>query len=253
MTGPVPILEVRDLSVRFGALLAVNEVSFAVQAGVITSVIGPNGAGKSTLFNLVSGAVRPRSGKVLLDGREVTGERPEQLVRRGLSRSFQITNVFPELTVRENLRLAAQVLEPRSKAFLPTHSSVRAQERVEELLRSFRLREREAELAGFLSHGEQRRLEIAVAAACRPRILLLDEPTQGMSHGDTQDTAALIREIGKEITILLIEHDIDLVMELSQHVMVMHQGRKLAEGSPADVRGDPAVEAAYFGKRHAAN
>jgi branched-chain amino acid transport system ATP-binding protein len=253
MTATVPILEVRDLSVKFGALRAVNEVSFAVQPGVITSVIGPNGAGKSTLFNLVSGAVRPLSGTVLLDGRDVTGERPEQLVRRGLSRSFQITNVFPELTVRENLRLAAQVLEPRARAFLPPASSVRAQERVEELLHSFRLGEREAELAGFLSHGEQRRLEIAVAAACRPRLLLLDEPTQGMSHGDTQDTAALIREIGKEITILLIEHDIDLVMELSQHVMVMHQGKKLAEGSPAAVRGDPAVEAAYFGKRHAAN
>jgi branched-chain amino acid transport system ATP-binding protein len=253
MSAALPILEVRQLTVKFGALLAVNEVNFAVQPGVITSVIGPNGAGKSTLFNLVSGAVRPRSGNVLLDGRDVTGERPEQLVRRGLSRSFQITNVFPELTVRENLRLAAQVLEPRTKAFLPTGSSTRTQERVEELLRSFRLGEREAELAGVLSHGEQRRLEIAVAAACRPRLLLLDEPTQGMSHGDTQDTAALIREIGKEVTILLIEHDIDLVMELSQHVMVMHQGKKLAEGSPAEVRGDPAVEAAYFGKRHAAN
>jgi branched-chain amino acid transport system ATP-binding protein len=253
MTAALPILEVRQLTVKFGALLAVNDVSFAVQSGVITSVIGPNGAGKSTLFNLVSGAVRPRSGSVLLDGRDVTGERPEQLVRRGLSRSFQITNVFPELTVRENLRLAAQVLEPRTKAFLPAGASTRTQERVEELLRSFRLGEREAELAGVLSHGEQRRLEIAVAAACRPRLLLLDEPTQGMSHGDTQDTAALIREIGKEVTILLIEHDIDLVMELSQHVMVMHQGKKLAEGSPAEVRGDPAVEAAYFGKRHAAN
>jgi branched-chain amino acid transport system ATP-binding protein len=253
MTATVPILEVRDLSVKFGALCAVNDVSFAVHPGVITSVIGPNGAGKSTLFNLVSGAVRPLSGTVLLDGHDVTGERPEKLVRRGLSRSFQITNVFPELTVRENLRLAAQILEERTKAFLPPASSVRTQERVEELLRSFRLGEREAELAGFLSHGEQRRLEIAVAAACRPRLLLLDEPTQGMSHGDTQDTAALIREIGKEITILLIEHDIDLVMELSQHVMVMHQGKKLAEGSPAEVRGDPAVEAAYFGKRHAAN
>jgi len=253
MTGAVPILEVCDLSVKFGPLMAVNDVSFAVRRGVITSVIGPNGAGKSTLFNLVSGAVLPRGGKVLLDGKDVTGERPERLVRMGLSRSFQITNVFPELSVRENLRLAAQVLEPRSKAFLPTRASALTLERVEELLASFRLTERQDELAGYLSHGEQRRLEIAVAAACRPKLLLLDEPTQGMSHGDTQDTAALIREIGKTVTILLIEHDIDLVMELSQHVMVMHQGKKLAEGSPQEVRGDPAVEAAYFGKAHAAN
>ncbi len=253
MTSTAPILEVRDLTVKFGALLAVNEVSFAVRRGAITSVIGPNGAGKSTLFNLVSGAIRPRSGTVLLDGRDVTGERPEMLVRRGVSRSFQITNVFPELTVRENLRLAAQVLEPRSKALLPTAASGRALQRVDELLHSFRLRGRESELAGFLSHGEQRRLEIAVAVACRPRLLLLDEPTQGMSHADTKDTASLIREISEEMTVLLIEHDIDLVMELSEHVMVMHQGRKLAEGSPAEVRGDPAVEAAYFGKGHAAN
>ncbi len=253
MTSSAPILEVRDLTVKFGTLLAVNEVSFAVRRGVITSVIGPNGAGKSTLFNLVSGAIRPRSGTVLLDGRDVTGERPERLVRRGLSRSFQITNVFPELTVRENLRLGAQVLEPRAKVLRHTAASARAQERVEELLRSFRLGGRESELAGCLSHGEQRRLEIAVATACRPRLLLLDEPTQGMSHGDTQETAALIREISREVTVLLIEHDIDLVMELSEHVMVMHQGRKLAEGSPAEVRGDAAVEAAYFGKAHAAN
>lgn len=253
MTAGVPILEVRDLSVKFGALLAVDEVSLSVRRGAITSVIGPNGAGKSTLFNLVSGAVVPRSGTVLFDGQDVTGARPERLVRMGLSRSFQITNVFPELTVRENLRLAAQVLESRSKAFLPTSASGLTQERVEELLSSFRLAEREDELAGYLSHGEQRRLEIAVAAACRPKLLLLDEPTQGMSHSDTQDTAALIREIGKAVTILLIEHDIDLVMELSQHVVVLHQGKKLAEGTPAEVRGNPAVEAAYFGKGHAAN
>ncbi len=253
MTAGVPILEMRELSVKFGALMAVDAVNLSVRRGAITSVIGPNGAGKSTLFNLVSGAVIPRSGKVLFDGQDVTGARPERLVRMGLSRSFQITNVFPELTVRENLRLAAQVLEPRSRAFLPTSASGLTQARVEELLRSFHLAEREDELAGYLSHGEQRRLEIAVAAACRPKLLLLDEPTQGMSHSDTQETAALIREIGRTVTILLIEHDIDLVMELSQHVVVLHQGRKLAEGTPAEVRGNPEVEAAYFGKGHAAN
>ncbi len=253
MTAPAPMLEVRDLTVRFGALLAVNEVSFAARRGHVTSVIGPNGAGKSTVFNLVSGAVRPHHGAVLFDGEDITRERPERLVRKGLSRSFQITNLFPELSVRENLRLAAQVLEPGSRAFLPARSSARAQERVDELLAQFRLGERAAELAGYLSHGEQRRLEIAVAVACRPKLLLLDEPTQGMSHGDTADTAALIRELARDVTILLIEHDIELVMELSDHIVVLHQGRKLAEGSPRDVRGDPVVEAAYFGKSHAAN
>lgn len=253
MTAAGHILEVQHLSVRFGALLAVDDVSFAARRGEITSVIGPNGAGKSTLFNLVSGAVRPRGGRVLFEGQDVTGERPERLVRRGLSRSFQITNVFPELNVRENLRLAAQVLEPPSRALLPVAASTRALERVEELLAAFRLGDRAADLAGYLSHGEQRRLEIAVAVACRPRLLLLDEPTQGMSQSDTEDTENLIRELGREVAILLIEHDIDLVMGLSQHVVVLHQGKKLAEGRPEVVRGDQAVEAAYFGKGHAAN
>ena len=253
MTAAAPILEVRDLSVRFGALLAVNDVSFAVERGRVTSVIGPNGAGKSTVFNLVSGAVRPLRGTVRFDGEDVTRERPERLVRKGLARSFQITNLFPELSVRENLRLASQVLEPRSAALLPARVSVRAQERVDELLRQFRLDDGAGKRAGHLSHGEQRRLEIAVAVACRPKLLLLDEPTQGMSHGDTADTAALIRDLAGDLTILLIEHDIELVMELSDHVIVLHQGRKLAEGTPRDVRADPAVEAAYLGKSHAAN
>jgi branched-chain amino acid transport system ATP-binding protein len=248
------ILEVRDLTARFGALLAVNGVSFAVQAGRITSIIGPNGAGKSTLFNLVSGAVRPHAGAVLFDGHDITGESPQRLARKGLSRSFQITNLFAELTVAENLRLAAQVLEPPSRALLPARSSTRAQARVDELLEQFALGDRAGDLAGFLSHGEQRRLEIAVAVACRPKLLLLDEPTQGMSHGDTVATAEMIAAIARDLTIVLIEHDIELVMSLSNHVIVLHQGRKLAEGPPAEVRGNPVVQAAYFGTHgHAAN
>jgi branched-chain amino acid transport system ATP-binding protein len=240
--------------VRFGPLVAVNEVSFAARRGHITSVIGPNGAGKSTLFILVSGAIRPHQGKVLFDGEDVTRQPPERLVRRGLSRSFQITNLFPELSVRENLRLAAQVLEPRGRSLLPPASSALTQARVDELLHRFHLGGRAGELAGFLSHGEQRRLEIAVAVASRPKLLLLDEPTQGMSHGDTQDTAALIRELARDLTIVLIEHDIDLVMNLSDHVVVMHQGRKLAEGAPQEVRGNPVVQTAYFGTgTHAAH
>ncbi len=242
-----PILEVRDLTVAFGPLVAVDRVSFAARRGHITSVIGPNGAGKSTLFNLVSGALRPAAGRVLFDGVDVTGQSPERLVRAGLSRSFQITNLFPELSVRENLRLAAQVLEPRRLALWPAGRSARAAARVEELLERFRLAPRAEEPAGTLSHGEQRRLEIAVAAASRPKLLLLDEPTQGMSHADTAETAAAIRELAALHTVLLIEHDIELVMELSDHVVVMHQGAKLAEGVPQAVRGDPRVQAAYFG------
>lgn len=240
-------IAIDNLSVNFGGLAAVSAMSFQAERGRITSVIGPNGAGKSTLFNLIGGAIRPTAGKVLLDGREVTGQAPEKLLAAGLARSFQITNLFFELSVLENLRLAAQVLEPASAALLPLGRSRKALDRAAELLDRFALSAKAGELAGNLSHGEQRRLEIAVALACRPRVLLLDEPTQGMSHGDTADTAEMIRRLAGEITVLLIEHDIGLVMSLSDHIVVMHQGRKLAEGAPAVVRADPAVQAAYFG------
>lgn len=240
-------IAIDNLCVNFGGLAAVSAMSFQAERGRITSVIGPNGAGKSTLFNLISGAIRPTAGRVLLDGREVTGQPPQRLLAAGLARSFQITNLFFELSVLENLRLAAQVLEAPSAALLPLRRSRQALDRAGELLERFALSAKAGELAGNLSHGEQRRLEIAVALACRPRVLLLDEPTQGMSHGDTADTAELIRGLAGEITVLLIEHDIGLVMSLSDHIVVMHQGRKLAEGAPAVVRADPAVQAAYFG------
>ncbi|NYZ13420.1 ABC transporter ATP-binding protein [Azospirillum sp. RWY-5-1] len=240
-------LSVRDLTVNFGALVAVNAMSFDAAPGRITSVIGPNGAGKSSLFNLISGAIRPTAGRVQLDGRDVTGQPPYRLLAAGLARSFQITNLFFELPVFENLRLAAQIHETPLKALLPTRRSARALDRAEELLDRFGLTAKAQELAGNLSHGEQRRLEIAVALAARPRVLLLDEPTQGMSHGDTAETADMIRRLAGEMTVLLIEHDIGVVMALSDHVVVMHQGRKLAEGAPAVVRADPAVQAAYFG------
>ncbi|MEW5890034.1 MAG: ABC transporter ATP-binding protein [Pseudomonadota bacterium] len=245
-----PILSVRDLSVRFGALVAVNAVSFDAMRGHITSVIGPNGAGKSTLFNLISGAIRPSSGRVVFEGQDVTGAPPYRMLAAGLSRSFQITNLFFELSVYENLRLAAQFLEGATRALKPVSRSRLAQERVERLIEQFRLQHQAHELAGYLSHGEQRRLEIAVALACRPRVLLLDEPTQGMSHADTAETEEMIKSLAGELSILLIEHDVDLVMNLSDHVVVMHQGAKLAEGPPAEVRANPAVQAAYFGDAH---
>jgi branched-chain amino acid transport system ATP-binding protein len=242
-----PILEIRALSVSFGGLRAVDDVSFEIARNRITTVIGPNGAGKSTLFNLISGALRPRNGQVLIEGVDFTGEPPYRMQAAGLARSFQITNLFFELSVSENLRLAAQILEPLSMAWRPVHASHLAQARVDELLQRFALADKAQYPAGSLSHGEQRRLEVAVALACKPKILLLDEPTQGMSHRDTQETAELIKSLASDVTVLLIEHDIGLVMTLSDHVIVMHQGQKLAEGPPADVRSNPAVQAAYFG------
>jgi branched-chain amino acid transport system ATP-binding protein len=241
------VLETRGLSVHFGGLKAVDEVSLAIPRGGITSIIGPNGAGKSTFFNLVSGAIRPSAGEVLIDGLSVTGLPAPKLRALGLARSFQITNLFSECTVFENLRLAAQILEPARCGFLPVRRSERAEAMVETLIARFALSQKAGELAGHLSHGEQRRLEIAVALASKPRILLLDEPTQGMSHTDTEEAKALVRALGEELTVLLIEHDIDLVMDLSRHVVVLHQGAKLAEGPPEAVRADPRVQTAYLG------
>jgi branched-chain amino acid transport system ATP-binding protein len=242
-----PVLEVIDLGVAFGGIRAVDGVSFAAEQNAITTIIGPNGAGKSTLFNLISGLIRPNAGRVVLGGVDRTGSPPHLMQRAGLGRSFQITNLFFELTVFENLRLAAQRLEPTLRFLLPAGKSDRALARVDDLIDRFGLQAKIGELAGALSHGEQRRLEIAVALAAKPSILLLDEPTQGMSHADTAEIAQLIRDLSRDVTILLIEHDIAVVMNISSHIVVMHQGRKLAEGVPSVVRADPAVKAAYFG------
>lgn len=242
-----PALQVEGLGVAFGGIRAVDGVSFMAQRQAITTVIGPNGAGKSTLFNLISGQIRPHAGRVALAGVDRTGVPPHLMQRAGLGRSFQITNLFFELTVFENLQLAAQRLEPPGQMLRRISRGELSLQRVGELVERFGLDAKLGELAGALSHGEQRRLEIAVALAAKPSVLLLDEPTQGMSHGDTADTARLIRELSRDVTILLIEHDIGLVMDISDHIVVMHQGRMLAEGVPAEVRTNPAVKAAYFG------
>lgn len=243
-----PVLRVDRLGVEYGHRPVLADVSFDARPGELIGVIGPNGAGKSSLFNLISGAIRPSAGQVLFEGRDMTGQRPDKMLAAGLARSFQITNLFFELPVRENLRLAAQFVENGRGLFRGVAASRAALARVDELIERFALQARADELAGFLSHGEQRRLEIAVALAARPRLLLLDEPTQGMSHADTQDTEALIRSLAAEgLSLLLVEHDVELVMNLSDHVVVMHQGAKLAEGPPLQVRADPAVQAAYFG------
>ena len=242
-----PVMKIEGLGIAFGGLKAVDDVTFDIQRFRVTTVIGPNGAGKSTLFNLMSGALRPRSGRVWVDGVDMTGKSPEQMNASGLSRSFQITNLFFDLTVRENLRIAAQVLESGRKAFLLTRKSVRALAKVNEMLDRFGLGSKADELAGSLSHGEQRRLEIAVCLASEPKVLLLDEPTQGMSQGDTEETKELIRSLAESVTVVLIEHDVGLVMSISDYIVVMHQGRKLAAGDPKSVRANPAVQAAYFG------
>jgi branched-chain amino acid transport system ATP-binding protein len=242
------ILKAINLCKSFGGLAAVDNISLEVTPLGVTSIIGPNGAGKSTLFNLLSGTFKPDSGSVYLNEQNITRMSPEERLVSGMARSFQITNLFFDLTVIDNLRLASQALQPRSSLYLPLRKCGLALARADELLVEFGLVDSRNQLAGSLSHGQQRRLEIAVTLATRPKILLLDEPTQGMSQGDTQDTSQLIKELGSKITVLLIEHDVDLVMDLSKEVIVMAQGKKLAEGSPKEVRSNPLVQAAYFGE-----
>jgi branched-chain amino acid transport system ATP-binding protein len=246
------MIKVTALNKAFGGLRAVSNLSFEAVPLCITSIIGPNGAGKSTVFNLIAGSLRPDSGTIELDGRDITGQAPFALMRLGVARSFQITNLFFGLTAFENVRLACQSLERRSRYLARLDRLSRPQERARGILEEFGLRDSADELVGNLSHGDQRRVEIAVCMALQPRLLLLDEPTQGMSSSETAEFDALIKSLAGRVTILLIEHDIELVMSLSDHVIVMHQGEKLFEGTPDQVRGSPLVREAYLGVEHAA-
>ncbi|HEX7043300.1 MAG TPA: ABC transporter ATP-binding protein [Burkholderiales bacterium] len=245
------MIRVTGLSKSFGALHAVRNLSFEAGAGRITSIIGPNGAGKSTAFNLIAGTLRPDGGRIEFEGEDITGLPPHVLARRGIARSFQITNLFFGLSVLENVRLACQALEPRRQFGRRLDRLAPPLERARRIVEEFGLAEAADETAGNLSHGDQRRLEIALCMALEPRVLLLDEPSQGMAAAETAQIDALIQSLAGRVTILLIEHDIDLVMNISDHVIVMHQGEKLFEGLPQEVRASALVREAYLGEEHA--
>jgi branched-chain amino acid transport system ATP-binding protein len=241
-------LQLDGVSKSFGGLLAVDGVTLAVRPGERRALIGPNGAGKTTLFNLIAGALPVSAGTISLFGDDMTDLRADRRAARGLARTFQITNLFPDLTVLENCLLAVQALTPTRFAMLrPVGAFAELRGRARETLEAIGLAAQGSALVRNLSHGEQRQLEIALALAGRPRVLLLDEPTAGLSPAESRLMAEMLRRLDAAITVLMIEHDMDIALELSEMVTVLHYGRVIADGPRDVVKADPRVREIYLG------
>ncbi|MEA2841441.1 MAG: branched-chain amino acid transport system ATP-binding protein [Methylobacteriaceae bacterium] len=249
------LLRVENVSKHFGSLVAVNNVSMNVEAGELRAIIGPNGAGKTTFFNLISGFLTPSSGRITFDGEDITALRPARRVWRGMARTFQITEVFPELPVRENLRIAVEVAGGnRLNPWLSRDADGEIRARIVELMDMGGLADKADRLVGELAHGDQRATEIMMSLALKPRLLLLDEPTAGMGDQETYDITQLIRKLHRDqkLTIVLIEHDMRVVFHLADRIMVLAEGEPLAEGTPREIGANEAVQAAYLGTAAAA-
>ncbi len=245
-----PVLETRDLGIRFGGHLAVDRVSCAFARGTLTAIVGPNGAGKTTYFNLISGQLAPTSGRVALFGEDISGLSAPQRARRGIGRAFQLTQLFPRLTVRENVRLAVQ---SRAGIGLELWSMwnrhVELAEKAEHCLHRVSLADKADRVASTLPHGDQRKLEVAILLALEPEVFMFDEPTAGMSVDEVPVILELIRQIKAQgdKTVLLVEHKMDVVRSLADRIIVLHQGRLVADGDPATVIASPIVQEAYLG------
>jgi len=244
------LLDVRDLSKSFDGFQALSGVSLSVPRGSISAIIGPNGAGKTTLFNLITGHLRPDAGSVSFKNREITGIAPHDLCRLGMGRSFQRTNIFPRLTVFQNIQAA--FLSHRGRGWNLLASVDRFyRDETEALLVSVGLLGKAGEVAGFLSHGNQKQLELGITLALEPEILLLDEPTAGMSAQETRESIRLIERIARErgLTLLFTEHDMEVVFAIAHRITVLHQGEVIADGTPEEVRRHPEVRRVYLGER----
>jgi len=245
------LLQVKNVSKHFGSLIAVSGISMTVEPGELRAIIGPNGAGKTTFFNLITGFFTPTAGRIIFDGEDVTALLPARRVWRGIARTFQVTEVFPELTVRENLRVPVEVAAGlRLRPWLSRGDDVNIRSRVDELLDMGSLAGKADRQVGELSHGDQRATEIMMALALKPRLLLLDEPTAGMGDQETYEITQLIRRLHKDskLTIVLIEHDMRVVFHLADRIMVLDQGKFLAEGTPPEIAANAAVQTAYLGQ-----
>ena len=243
------ILETQNLSKAFGALAAVDGVSLAIEAGTLHSIIGPNGAGKTTLFNLLTGTYRPSSGRILFDGRDITGTPAHRVAHLGLARSFQRTNVFPAFSLLDNVWVAAFACGESWKGLLWRRADRYAEVRARALaaLADVGLADKAEQAVRRISHGEQRQLELAIALAAAPRVLLLDEPAAGLAPEETKRLVALVRALKGRYTIVLIEHKMDIIMSVSDRISVMHFGRLIAEGTPAEIQRNREVRRAYLG------
>jgi branched-chain amino acid transport system ATP-binding protein len=246
VNGRETILATDRLTVRFGGLTALDGVSLTVERGEVRAIIGPNGAGKSTFFNCVTGVLRSTSGRIVFEGTDITGLRPDAISRRAIARSYQITSVMPGATVFENVRIAAQSRTGAWSLLRHHRDFPGVIDRAWRVLDAVGLADKADEQAANLSHGEQRTLEIGIALATEPRLLCLDEPTAGMSVAETYATVDLVRRIAKNLTILIVEHDMEVVMGLAHRVTVLHYGQVLAEGSPEEIQANERVQEVYL-------
>ena len=245
-----PLLAVENVGMKFDGFTALQGVTTEFRPGRVTSIIGPNGAGKSTFFNVLSGVLTPSTGSVRFKGEDLKGTRQHEFVHRGIARSYQITNIFPDLSVHENARVAAQASRSRYNIWVNRKKFAELDERADAALESVGLLAKRNETAKFLAHGQQRALEIAIALISDPEVLLLDEPTAGMGPEETKDMVTLLEKLAAERTILLVEHKMKMIIGLSERILVLHHGQLIADGTPQDIQTDPEVRRVYLGQNH---